>query len=337
MKKILLSGLFIALAVLSNSQCLQTFAALSNGGGGNATFPGFGNAGESYYQAPDASYKISGQVQVSFTSALPSGTSAPAILTVNQSSPGIAAYAYKYSVASISADRKSATYNFYSLANNQNLPNGAQVLYTIAIQYLNQTTSTTCLQVLNAPPPQTLPVHFSSLNVNRTNDTRVAITWTTASEQNSKGFYVQKNVAGEWKDVAFVFSQTDDGNSTSALNYSFNDKNTDKGISQYRIQQVDLDGKVSYSDIRAIRNEAVTSKVVVYPNPSTDGKINVVFEDNDGLRDVVVNDMQGKIVRSFKGFSNNILAIDRLTTGFYIIKVSNHATNASSVQKVVIK
>jgi hypothetical protein len=336
MKKIFFSGLCIALAVLSHSQCLQTFTALSNGGGGTATFPGFGNPGDNYYQVPDANYTISGQVQVSFTSPLPGGTSAPAILSVNQTSPGSVAYTYKFAVASISGDRKSAIYDFYSNKQNQNLPNGAQVLYSISIQYLGQNANT-CLEVVNAKPPIILPVHFSSFSVSRTNDTKVSITWTTASEQNSKGFYVQRNVNGEWKDVAFVFSQTENGNSTSSLAYSFNDMNTDKGISQYRIQQVDLDGKVSYSDIRAIRNEVITSKLTVYPNPSSNGKLNIVFEDSGSLHDVIINDMEGKIVRALKNISNNIVLIEKLSSGFYTVTATNHTTGKSSVQKVVIK
>jgi hypothetical protein len=335
MKKIFFSGLFIVLTLLSHSQCLQTFTATNNGGGNNVGFPGFGSIGDNNYQAPDPSYKLSGQITVSFASPLSATTLPPAILSATQTSPGAGNYTYKYTVASISADRKSVVYNFYSLSSNQNLPNGSQVKYTITIQYFNQDISS-CTEVLNAPPPITLPVHFSSFNVSRTNDTKVSITWTTATEQNSKGFYVQKNVNGEWKDVAFVFSQTEDGNSTSALTYSFNDTNLDKGISQYRIQQVDMDGKVSYSDIRAIRNDAVTSKTIVYPNPATNGKLNIVFEDSS-LRDVIVNDMQGRIVKSFRNISNNILVVDRLNAGFYTIKIMNRTTNASSVQKVVVK
>ena len=49
------------------------------------------------------------------------------------------------------------------------------------------------------------------------------------------------------------------------------------------------------------------------------------------------NDMQGKAIRSFRGISNNILVIEKLTTGFYTLKVINRTTNASSVHKVVIK
>ena len=181
-----------------------------------------------------------------------------------------------------------------------------------------------------------LPVHFQSFNANRHSIT-VAITWTTASEQNNKGFYVQRNVNGQWKNIAFVFSQADGGNSSSALSYEYRDLNTEGGISQYRIQQLDNDGHAKYTDIRAVRGEGAIAKIVVYPNPSIDGKVNVVFEDNNAVRDVQVNDMQGKIIKSYKGITNNILVIEKLTSGFYTIKVTNRTTTTSSVQKIIIK
>jgi hypothetical protein len=181
-----------------------------------------------------------------------------------------------------------------------------------------------------------LPVKFKSFNANRTTASNVNVTWTTASEQNSKGFNVQKNVGGEWKTIAFVPSQAQGGNSTYDLNYSFKDANNEKGITQYRVQQVDLDGKFAYTDIRAIRGEGTVGKIVVYPNPSVDGKVNVVFEDNT-VRDIQVNDMQGKIIRSYRGITNNILVIEKLTSGFYTIKITNRNTTASSVEKVVVK
>jgi hypothetical protein len=181
-----------------------------------------------------------------------------------------------------------------------------------------------------------LPVKFKSFNASRTAASNVSITWTTASEQNSKGFNVQKNVNGEWQTIAFVPSQALGGNSSYDINYSFKDANNEKGITQYRVQQVDLDGKFAYTDIRAIRGEGTVGKIIVYPNPSVDGKVNVVFEDNT-VRDIQVNDMQGKIIKSYRGITNNILVIERLTSGFYTIKITNRNTAASSVEKVVVK
>jgi hypothetical protein len=127
------------------------------------------------------------------------------------------------------------------------------------------------------------------------------------------------------------------GNSVSDINYSYTDVNNEKGITQYRIQQVDINGKFAYTDIRAIRGDGIGGKLVIYPNPSNDGKINIVFDDSKGFRNVQVSDVQGRIIRSFKGVTNNILVIDRLTSGFYTIRVNNPLTSLSTVQKVVVK
>jgi hypothetical protein len=208
--------------------------------------------------------------------------------------------------------------NFFNQQGNLNLE----------IKYADAPTNQICTVV---PPDETpLPVHFKSFSAARTTSSNVSISWTTASEQNSKGFNVQKNVGGEWKTIAFVPSQAKDGSSTYDLNYSYRDVNTEKGISQYRIQQVDLNGKFAFTDIRAIRGEGTAGKVIIYPNPSVDGKLNILFDDNSSVRDVYINDMQGRI-------TNNILVIDRLTSGLYTIKITNRNTAASSVEKVVVK
>jgi hypothetical protein len=239
-----------------------------------------------------------------------------------------------YIPLSWSTTKDEVKYCYYLGPNNNNNLQGQNHVFEFVISYPNPTGPGTLICGTDETP---LPVKFSAFTATRTNTSSVSIAWTTAQEQNSKGFYVQKNVNGVWTNIAFVFSQSQDGTSTSALNYSYTDANTEKGITQYRIQQVDLDGKFAYTDIRAIRGDGNLAKVVVYPNPSTDGKLNIVFEDNSTLRDVFVNDMQGKAIRSFRGISNNILVIEKLTTGFYTIKVTNRITNASSVHKVVIK
>lgn len=182
-----------------------------------------------------------------------------------------------------------------------------------------------------------LPVHFKSFNADRKNTSTISLKWTTATEQNNRGFYVQRNIGGEWKNIAFVFSQADGGNSSSELSYEYFDANLEKGISQYRIQQVDMDSKATYSDIRAVRGEGSANKVSVYPNPSTDGKVNLVFENGTSLRDVQVADLQGRIVKTYKEVKGNILVVDKLTSGFYTLKITDRNTAVSSVEKVVVK
>jgi hypothetical protein len=224
------------------------------------------------------------------------------------------------------------TYCYYIGPNNNNNLQGKNDVFSFIITYSVNG------QVIRCGTEEIpLPVNFKSFTATRSNSSSVSVSWITSQEQNSKGFNIQKNVGGMWTTVAFVPSQALNGNSTSELSYSYTDVNSTKGITQYRIQQVDLDGHSKYTDIRAVRGDGSVSKLVVYPNPSSDGKVNVVFEDNSGMRDVQVSDMQGKIIRAFKGISNNILVIEKLTTGFYTIKVTNRTTNASSVQKVVVR
>ena len=178
------------------------------------------------------------------------------------------------------------------------------------------------------------PVSFKAFTASR-NKSNVAITWTTASEQNNNGFYIQRNDGSGWKNVAFVFSQAADGNSASDLTYSYTDPNNIKGVSQYRILQVDIDGKSKFSEIRSVKGEGQIAKLIVYPNPSSTGDINVVF-DGQTARDVNVNDFSGRLIKKYSSVINN-LEIKGLPSGVYSILVTEKLTGVKTVQKVVVR
>jgi len=180
-----------------------------------------------------------------------------------------------------------------------------------------------------------LPVKFNSFTAAR-NHSNVVLKWETAFEQNSKGFAVERNIRGVWEQVSFVASQAADGNSNSALAYLFVDLNDVKGITQYRLRQVDLDAKSSFSEIRAVRGEGQTGKTVVFPNPSLDGRVSVVFEDATVTRDVSLSDMAGRILKQWKGVTNNNIQIDNLIPGMYSLKIVVPATGIQSVEKIIV-
>jgi hypothetical protein len=179
-----------------------------------------------------------------------------------------------------------------------------------------------------------LPVSFKAFAAMRHQQT-VSLKWETASEQNNRGFNVQRNTKGVWENIAFVFSAADGGNSSELLSYSFKDANSEKGVSQYRIQQVDMDGKASYSVIRSVNGLGQATRTIVYPNPSADGKVNVVFEDQSA-KAVVVSDMSGRVVRQYNGVVNN-LQVEGLESGMYSIQVTDLSSAETSVEKVLIK
>jgi len=128
------------------------------------------------------------------------------------------------------------------------------------------------------------------------------------------------------------------GNSSSLLSYEFTDINNNaKGITQYRLRQLDKDGKQAYSQIRAVRGEGQKGKTIVYPNPSSDGKVNVVFENKEASRDVSLMDMNGRIIKQWKNVMNNTLQIENLVTGFYTLRIINTETGEQVVEKIVVK
>jgi hypothetical protein len=181
-----------------------------------------------------------------------------------------------------------------------------------------------------------LPVSFKSFTATRTNRSNVVVRWETATEQNAAGFTVERNIKGNWEYVTYIPTQAQGGNSTSVLSYQVNDLNAAKGISQYRIRQVDLDAVEKLSEIRSVRGEGQTGTTIVYPNPSTDGKANVVFQGEFAKRDVTVQDMSGRIIKQWRNYTNNNIQIDNLTPGFYTIRILNTETGEQNVEKLVV-
>jgi len=98
---------------------------------------------------------------------------------------------------------------------------------------------------------------------------------------------------------------------------------------------VDINGRSKISDIRSVKGEGSSNKLLVYPNPSNDGKINVVFDDHLA-KNIVVRDMSGRMIRQFKNVINN-LSIVNLESGMYSIQVTDLSTDAITVEKVIIK
>ena len=137
--------------------------------------------------------------------------------------------------------------------------------------------------------------------------------------------------------MGFVPTKATNGNSSSALNYDYSDLNSAKGITQYRLRQIDINGKQSYSPVRAVRAGGQKGKTIVYPNPSNDGKVNVVFPDINAIRDVSLMDMNGRVIRQWKRIANNNIQIDNLIAGFYTIRIVNTETGEQTIEKIVVK
>ncbi|MDP4265310.1 MAG: T9SS type A sorting domain-containing protein, partial [Bacteroidota bacterium] len=178
-------------------------------------------------------------------------------------------------------------------------------------------------------------VTFKSFTADRNHST-VVLKWATGSELNNSGFAIERNSNGGWQQVAFVPSRAVGGNSNNVLNYQYDDPNTVKGITQYRIRQVDIDARSTYSEIRIVHAEGQAGKTIVYPNPSSDGKVNIVFEQTEGQRDISLIDISGRVIKQWTGISNNNIQVDNLAPGMYSLRVVIRETGEQAVNKIIV-
>ncbi|HEX6848453.1 MAG TPA: T9SS type A sorting domain-containing protein [Chitinophagaceae bacterium] len=183
----------------------------------------------------------------------------------------------------------------------------------------------------------TLPVNLRSFTAVR-NSSLITLKWETVREENSKGFDIQRKLSnGAWQNIGYLDTKAVNGNSSSPLSYEFMDINKTKGITQYRLRQLDIDGKQSFSLIRSVRGDGQKGKTIIFPNPSSDGKVNVVFEDEDVSRNVSLIDMNGRVIRQWKNVLSNTLQIENLIPGFYTLGIINAETGEQIVEKIVVK
>lgn len=115
----------------------------------------------------------------------------------------------------------------------------------------------------NASP---LPVELTSFSCSE-NEGQVVLSWQTATEVNNYGFDVERKAENEsWSKISFVQGH---GNSNSPKNYSFTDSSPLAGKIQYRLKQIDFDGKFEYSPIIDVNVDAPVSFALHqnHPNP----------------------------------------------------------------------
>ncbi len=165
-----------------------------------------------------------------------------------------------------------------------------------------------------------LPVVMKSFTANRIK-LNVMLKWETLLENNNNGFEVERNINGSWENIAFVKSKGVNGNSDALLTYIFTDINSAKGLTQYRIKQIDIDNKSKYSAVCFVKGMDQANNITVYPNPSDNGKVNIVFDDKAMYRDLAVVNANGMIIRQIKNISNNYYTIDNLSPGIYMISI----------------
>jgi hypothetical protein len=182
----------------------------------------------------------------------------------------------------------------------------------------------------------TLPVELVNFNTEKS-ESEVELTWQTVSELNNEGFSVLHSTDGEsWNEIDFVpgFGTTTEMNAYQLLH-----RDPLNGMNYYRLQQVDIDGKTSLSDVRSVRFDRINA-ISVVPNPSK-GVFFITLNTDLFGKEVVLQllDTKGTVVLESKEIVelNNTISIDgsNLNSGVYLIRVSDATT--TRIERMVIK
>jgi hypothetical protein len=178
----------------------------------------------------------------------------------------------------------------------------------------------------------TYPVKFTVLKARKQGE-KVSLDWGTHTEQNSSQFIIQRSAnASEFSSEIGKVKAA--GNSTTELKYNFLDVNPIKGWNYYRINQVDIDGRFTYSNVAAVNFEKGGGRMVIYPNPAKD-QLNVEYtSERSGKLDLQVIDSKGSVLMAEKmnittGRNGRSLNISFLSTGMYLLKYIDGDGNIS--------
>lgn len=127
-----------------------------------------------------------------------------------------------------------------------------------------------------------LPVQIASFTAQYASSLGVRLEWTTVSEVNNFGFHVQRKAPGQGSFTTIAGSFVP-GHGTTIVpqNYSYDDHTAPPGTWHYRLEQIDLDGSMNYSDpvevdvLTSAGEESVEISAFAlhqnYPNPFNPG------------------------------------------------------------------
>ncbi len=218
---------------------------------------------------------------------------APIITSANES--GIEGLTIPQGVVELFSDNASQAENYLATVNADNSGyfswNGTteQAFVTTTVTDADGNTSALSSSV-------SLPVELSSFNALVMKNNVVRLLWSTASETNNFGFYIERCIDdGTLKEIGFVKGN---GTTQSVNYYSFDDSAPEPGKLTYKLHQIDFDGTANSSKAVEVNLTSMRSSLLpAYPNPfnsSTVIKFNLQKADHVKIR---ILNIRGEQVR----------------------------------------
>jgi len=173
-----------------------------------------------------------------------------------------------------------------------------------------------------------LPLDLLTFTGSLQNNTTTLLKWKTDNEINTSHFVVERSIDGT--NFNGIGSVAASGNSSTILNYSFNDAdaaNQGALILYYRLKVADANGSFKYSNTISITLAATKGTITVSPNPAfNELKATIASPVNGNAVWQIIDNTGRSIMYSNillkKGNNSLPININRLAAGSYYLHVS---------------
>ena len=179
-----------------------------------------------------------------------------------------------------------------------------------------------------------LPVDLLDLSAYEANE-KTVLKWTTSSEKDLNFFDIESSNDGMRFEKIGTAKAV--GNSSNTNSYSFTDNATFNNIKYYRLKQVDVNGKYSYSKTVSIHQNSNSEEIGIFPNPVADILILQAKGITKKSLDIELINMNGQIVKRqqfLQGSTICYIETNSLANGTYFVAVSDGITKKT--YKVVV-
>jgi hypothetical protein len=214
-------------------------------------------------------------------------------------------------------------------ANRNVTANNTYVTYTVTATNTEGCSANASITVYGRSVP--LPVTFSSFTATQ-NGCKVALTWVTENERNNDHFEVERSTGGK---IFTSIGKADATNLNSRQQYNFTDERPVQGFNQYRITQVDVDGKRTSTSINIVNMNCAGNEAQVYPTLS-EGTVYVNLPIGYEKAEMnVFNSIGQEVMKKTPGAGPSTLQLANLAKGQYLIRIVNGSSQ--HIFKVIYK
>ena len=185
---------------------------------------------------------------------------------------------------------------------------------------LGNGTNTTSIFPVQVSCFSILPVTWLSVNGQLQNGNAI-IKWATASESNTDKFEIEYSSNGiNYSRIGIAAAA---GNSSITKQYEFVHPSPVSGKNFYRIKQIDLDGRFTYSSVIVLQNSNNRTSLIIAPNPVQNEA--TLYFNEPGSKTIQLFDMNGVLLFTEKlnGENNrHTINMSNRAKGIYLLRLT---------------